>query len=188
MIPRDPTVRELSLFQTGAPELVLHCGPLKELDGRYCRAQQRSTRLSEPKQKPRTSSTSREVPEPSGGGALLETVGVPCMGPWRLTIDDGRRWRCARGSRVTTTRGSPRGAGTCSGNERAGAVCRVPGGTLLGPPFRWASLLRVRAPAPCSAPPTGYEPRAPPPHAAPGDRRPEKIGDYQTRFPPWFTR
>jgi fructose-1,6-bisphosphatase/sedoheptulose 1,7-bisphosphatase-like protein len=36
MIPRDPTVRELSLFQTGAPELVLHCGPLKELDGRYC--------------------------------------------------------------------------------------------------------------------------------------------------------
>ena len=32
-------MRELSLFQTGAPELVLHWGPLKELDGRYCTTQ-----------------------------------------------------------------------------------------------------------------------------------------------------
>lgn len=35
-VPREPTVSELLLFHTGAPELVLHSGPLNELDGRCC--------------------------------------------------------------------------------------------------------------------------------------------------------
>lgn len=36
VVPREPTVSELLLFHTGAPELVLHSGPLNELDGRCC--------------------------------------------------------------------------------------------------------------------------------------------------------
>jgi hypothetical protein len=34
-LPREPTVREALLFQTGAPELVVQKGELKALAGRY---------------------------------------------------------------------------------------------------------------------------------------------------------
>lgn len=35
-IPRVPTVKELLLFHTGAPEFVVMKGELNALDGRYC--------------------------------------------------------------------------------------------------------------------------------------------------------
>lgn len=41
-IPLVPTVKELLLFQTGAPEFVVQKGELKALDGRYCITQSTS--------------------------------------------------------------------------------------------------------------------------------------------------
>ena len=73
-------MRELSLFQTGAPELVLHMGPLKELDGRYC------TRATT--QKPQFSS------EPKARTPLPDSeylVGVHGARTLNDRLDGGRR-------------------------------------------------------------------------------------------------